>query len=189
MLASEKRARLWGGLPLAMGLLLLTRCSGGNSLTGSVSQIFGSLQFNSVSVWRNDEAFQVSYYFTEFGNTDLVVQLTVELAGLDFSPGKTIDLSGTIDGAPRASVVHLDHDQGPVNLPAIAKGSTLTLNSGGQPGEETTGSFALSFVNNTGQLGGGYTVSGSFDFVMASAEFSPDANYPADAGPDGGDGG
>ena len=188
MTASQKRSRVWGGLPLALGLLLLTRCSGGNALTGSVSQIFGSLQFNAVTVWRNDDAFQVSYYFTEFSNTDLVVQVTVELSGLNFSPGKTIDLAGTVNGVPRTTVVHLDHAQGPVNLPLI-KGGTLTLSSGGQPGEETTGSFSLSFVNDTDQLGDGYTVSGSFDAVLASAEFPPDANYPADAGPDGGDGG
>ena len=99
-------------MPLALGLLLLTRCSGGNSLTGSVSQIFGSLQFNSVSIWRNDQAFQVSYYFTEFGNVDLVVQVSIELSGLDFVPGKTIDLSGTINGTPRTSVVHLDPRSG-----------------------------------------------------------------------------
>ena len=172
-----------------VALLLLTRCSGGNSLTGSVSQIFGSLQFNSVTVWRNDEAFQVSYYFTQFSQTDLVLQLTVELAGLDFSPGKTVDLAGTVNGTPRTTVVHLDHDQGPVNLPVL-RGGTLTLSSGGQPGQETTGSFSLSFVNDTQQLGEGYTASGSFDAVMASAEYPPDANYPADAGPDGGlDGG
>jgi hypothetical protein len=185
---SERRARIWGGLPLVMGLLLLTRCSGGNSLTGSVSQIFGSLQFNSVTVWRNDDAFQVSYYFSQFGQTDLVIQLTVELSGLNFSPGKTIDLAGTVNGAPRTNVVHQAHAQGVVNLPVVKDG-TLTLSSGGQPGEETSGSFSLSFVNDTGQLGGGYTVSGSFDAVLASAEFPPDANYPADAGPDGGDGG
>jgi hypothetical protein len=168
-----------------MGLLLLTRCSGGNSLTGSVSQIFGSLQFNSVAVWRDDQAFQVSYYETEFSQTDLVLQLTVELAGLNFSPGKTIDLAGTIGGTPRTTVVHQDHAQGPVNFPTI-HGGTLTLNSGGQPGEETTGSFSLSFTNDTDQLGNGYTASGSFDALLSSAQFAPDANYPADAGPDGG---
>jgi hypothetical protein len=185
MRPSSNKRFVWGGLPLAMGLLLLTRCSGGNALTGSISQIFGSLEFNSVTVWRDDQAFQVSYYFTQFSQTDLVLQLTVELAGLNFSPGKTIDLAGTVNGTPRTTVVHLDHAQGPVNLPAI-KGGTLTLSSGGQPGEETSGSFNLSFVQGTEQVGNGYTASGSFDAVISSAEFPPDANYPADAGPDGG---
>jgi hypothetical protein len=175
---------LWGGLPLVLGLVLLTRCSGGNSLTGSVSQIFGSLNFNTVTVWRNDDAFQVSYDFTEFSDTDLVIQLTVQLAGLDFSPGKTIDLAGTLNGAPRTTVTHITHGEGVVNLPPVA-GGTLTLSSGGQPGVETSGSFSLSFVND-GELGGGYTVSGGFDAVLNNAEFPPDANYPADAGPDGG---
>ncbi len=148
--------------PLLFAVLLLTRCSGTNSLTGSVSDVF-PLDFNSVAVWRNSDAFQVTYYFTEFGNEDIVLQLSVDLTGLAFQGGATVDLASlTPSGAPRAVVTHLSHGEAVTVLPPIEQGS-LSLSGGGLiPGQETSGSFSLSFVTN-GQAGAGRTVLGSFD--------------------------
>ena len=181
--------RAWlSPVPLILGLLLLTRCSPSNSLSGSVSEIF-PLDFNSVVVWVSDTSFQVSYYFTQFGNEDLVVQLAVDTTGLTIKPGVSIDLSqDTTTGQPRAQVTHVAHAEATLVLPRIAAG-TLHINSGSLPGDHFTGSFNLSFVND-GTVGSLRTISGGFDDLSLNGNFPPDANYPADAGPDGGlDGG
>lgn len=178
------RRRLGSLAPLALGLLLLPRCGSQSSLSGSLSEVF-PLDVNAVTVSANSEAFQVSYLFSQAGNTDLVVQLTVGLAGLTLSPGSTVDLAGALpDGSPRTVVTHQLHGQPTLVLPAIQTGS-LSLAAGGQSGQDTRGSFTLAFVND-GTVGALRTLSGSFEGTLASAAFPPDASVPTDGGLDGG---
>ncbi len=172
-----------------LGLLSLTRCSPANSLSGSVSEIF-SLTFNSVDIRNDSDAFVVTYYFTQAAQTTTVIQLHVETdGGINFSPGQTIDLSGELSpGRPRTSVLHFDpvDGQSALVLPPVSRGS-LSLGCGLTVGQESCGSFSMSFVDD-GTIGANRTLMGGFDGTLQNGEYPPDSGYYIDAGP-WGDGG
>ncbi len=175
---------------LALCLLALPFCSTGPSLNGSLGQIF-SLSFNQTAIFVNTQGFELDYYLVNQGSEDLVVELTVDLTGITFTPGATVPLGGDIGpGVPRAQVVHQLSGQPVQEMPGILNGS-LSLSSGGEAGELTTGSFQLAFVTSDSMLGDGTTLNGSFSAVAGSGAFpvtdggKPDAG-PPDAGDDGG---
>jgi hypothetical protein len=157
----------------------------------------GGLTFNSVDVRSDSEAFVVTYYFTQAAQTITVIQLHVETdGGVDFGPGKTIDLSGTLGdgGSPRTSVIHFDPVDGQpaMVLPPVRHGS-LSLGCSLQVGQTSCGTFSMSFLDD-GTQGSNRTLSGGFDQILQNGEFPPDSGYYIDAGPwdagaDGGDGG
>jgi hypothetical protein len=172
-------------IALSLGLLALAGCSPSNSLSGSVSELF-SLTFNSVDVRSDSEAFVVTYYFTQSAQTITVIQLHVVTdGGVDFGPGKTIDLSGDLydGGPPRTSVIHFDpvDGQSALVLPPVLHGS-LSLDCSLEVGQTSCGSFSMAFVND-GTLGSNRTLAGGFNQTLQNGEFPPDSGYYIDAGP------
>jgi len=148
--------------------LALCAASCGGGLSGSVGQFF-ALDYSRLEILRDADAFQVTYYQDTPTEIDVVVRLTVVTTGYDFTPGHTFDLAGEYaPGHPRAVVTHAAGGEPARTLPALLHG-TLTLDSGGKPGERTQGSFNLSFENEGGDFGNGSTVSGDFDAVVVNA--------------------
>lgn len=157
----------------ALGLL---GCGGTNSLSGSVSELFPT-DVSRVEVRRNAQAFQVSYYRNDGPDVDLVVRLTVDTEGLELKPGQKVDLAGTTpSGHARATVVHLAANE-PARVFAPVEKGDLVLESGGQPGEETSGDFSMSFQRGSG-YGAGRTLKGNFSAVAEDASFGPEPEPP-----------
>lgn len=158
---------------VAVGLATVAAlaCGGENSLGGSVDALF-PLQVSRVEIRRNEEAFQVSYFNNRGHELDLVAQLTVALAGVDFRPGAKVDLSGEYDvGHPRATVVHAAGGEAPRLMPAIKKGD-LVVDQGGAPDEVTRGNFSLGFFQGS-EYGAGRTLYGNFVGRALDAGFDP----------------
>jgi hypothetical protein len=173
-----------------LGLLALPFCSGSASLNGSLGEIF-PLTFNQSAIFVNTQGFELDYYLTSVDSEDLVIEMTVDLTGIDFTSGVTVPLGGDIaPGEPRAEVVHQASGEPLEVLPGILNG-TLNLSGGGAPGELTMGSFQLSFVTSDNLLGDGTTLNGSFSAIAQDADFPTTDGGVPDAGPapDGGDGG
>jgi hypothetical protein len=162
----------------AVALLgLLGSCGKGN-LSGSVGQFF-SLDNNREEILRDDDAFQVTFYRDTATQIDVVARITVVTTGFDFQPGHTFDLSGEYaPGHPRAVVTHAAGGEPSRALPAIKHGA-LSLDSGGQPGQRTTGTFNVSFEEQGGDFGQGTNLDASFDATTRDAS-------PSAQGADGG---
>jgi len=136
-------------------------CGGGsNSLGGSLSEVF-SLDVSSAHVIRNDDALVVSYEANRGRDIDLVLRFTLALDQLSLQRGRTLRISGTTDaGILRATFLHNAAGEPARVLPPVSVGQ-FTLDTGGSPGEDTSGSFDVSFVSD-GSYGSGRGVSGHF---------------------------
>ena len=157
------KLRLFTGAALA---LLFASC-GKPPLSGSVDQFF-PLDFSREEILRDHDAFQVTYYKDGPDQIDVVIRLTVVTTGFDFTPGHSFDLSGEYaPGHPRAVVTHAAGGEPSRALPPVKAGK-LTLDSGGAPGQSTSGSFSLAFGQG-GDFGDGTTVNGNFSTVTQDA--------------------
>ncbi|HTS79248.1 MAG TPA: hypothetical protein VMH40_01500 [Myxococcaceae bacterium] len=136
-------------------------CGGGaNSLTGSLSEVF-PLDVSTVHILRNDEAFVVSYEANNGQDIDLVLRFALALDQLPLQPGRTVNIAGSTDGGVlRATFLHNAAGEPVRVLPEVSIGS-FTLDQGGNPGDDTSGSFGVSFVDD-GSYGSGRGVSGTF---------------------------
>jgi hypothetical protein len=156
-----------------LGSLMLGGCNGGPNLQGSLSQYF-SLTFNSQDIIRNAQAIEITYYNRTPTRIDVVARLTVILSGIDLGKSHTIDLSGEYaPGHPRAVVTHAVGGEPPRTLPPVSEG-VLNLDSGGLPGQQTNGSFDVTFGTG-GDFGSGHTLNGSFSALAGS-----DPNIPGE---------
>jgi len=143
-------------------LALAVACgSGDNSLSGSLSEVF-PLDVSTVQVLRNDEALVVAYDANNGRDIDLVLRFALALDGVTLQPGRTIPLQGTTPdgGTLRASFLHNRAGEPVRVLPPVSVGQ-FTLDKGGNPGEDTSGSFSASFVSD-GTYGSGRGVTGTF---------------------------
>lgn len=136
-------------------------CGGGsNSLGGSLSEVF-PLDVSSAHVIRNDQALVVSYEANRGRDIDLVLRFTLALDQLQLDRGRTVRISGTTDaGILRAAFLHNAAGEPARVLPPVSVGQ-FTLDTGGNPGDDTSGSFDVSFVAD-GSYGSGRGVSGHF---------------------------
>ncbi len=147
----------------ALTLAALACGQGENSLTGSLSEVF-SLDVSTVHVLRNDQAFVVSYEANAGRDIDLVLRFNLALDQLQFQTGRTAKISGETDGGVlRATFVHNAAGEPARVLPPVSIGE-FTLDQGGNPGDDTRGSFSASFVSD-GSYGAGRAVSGRFHAV------------------------
>ena len=157
---------------VALAVLGSAGCGPETSLSGSLSEVF-PLEVSRVEVHRNDEAFQVTYFYNRNVFLDVVVRLAVSTQGVDLSPGKKIPLEGEYaPGHPRASISHAPGGEPVRLLPTIKKGD-LTLSGGGLPGQLTSGSFSVAFESTGGDLGQGRTLTGRFSSKALDAGFGP----------------
>jgi len=165
-----RKALRLSGLLAAVGLL---GCGGGNSLSGSVEELF-SLEVSRVEVLRNAEALQVSYYRNNGLDVDLVARLTVATEGLDLRPGSKVNLSGNTDsGRARATVVHLAAGE-PARLFAPVDKGDLELDEGGSIEQPTRGNFSMSFKKEGDGYGAGRSLEGRFAGLAMDAGFGPE---------------
>ena len=150
-----------GVLLAALGVLASLACGqGDNSLTGSLSEVF-DLDVSTVHVIRNDEALVVSYEHNAGRDIDLVLRFTLALDQLPMKTGKSVKLDGFTDGGIlRATFLHNAAGEPARVLPDVSIGE-FTLDKGGNPGDDTSGSFSASFVSD-GTYGSGRAVSGRF---------------------------
>lgn len=157
---------------------LLAGCGAENSLGGSVSSLF-PLTVSRVEVLRNPEALQVSYFNNNGADVDLVIRLTVALAGIDLQPGTRIPLEGEYEPEhPRTTVAHQAGGEPERTFGTVQRGA-LFLDAGGEPEQRTRGSFNLLFAAGDA-FGGGRDLTGTFSQVALDAGFDP---IIPDAGP------
>ena len=142
---------------------------GENSLTGSLSETF-PLDVSTVHVLRNDQAFVVSYEANNGRDIDLVLRFTLALDQLPFQAGRTVNIAGSTDGGTlRATFLHNAAGEPARVLPDVSIGE-FTLDKGGNPGDDTRGSFSASFVSD-GSYGSGRAVSGRFHATAIDAGY------------------
>ena len=133
---------------------------GPNSLDGSLSEVF-DLDVSRVHVIRNDDALVVSYEANAGRDIDLVLRFTLALDQLPLQPGRRVNIAGFTDGGTlRATFLHNAAGEPARVLPDVSIGE-FTLDHGGNPGDDTSGSFSASFVSD-GSYGSGRAVSGTF---------------------------
>jgi hypothetical protein len=136
---------------------------GDNSLDGSLSEVF-DLDVSTVHVLRNDDALVVSYEHNAGRDIDLVLRFTLALDQLALQTGRTMKITGSTDGGIlRATFLHNAAGEPARVLPDVSIGE-FTLDRGGNPGDDTKGSFSASFVSD-GSYGSGRAVSGSFHAI------------------------
>jgi hypothetical protein len=156
--------------PLALLLLAAAAVAAGvacgqgpNSLDGSLSEVF-NLDVSRVHVIRNDDALVVSYEANNGRDIDLVLRFTLALDQLPLQTGRRLNIAGFTDGGTlRATFLHNAAGEPARVLPPVSVGQFI-LDKGGNPGDDTSGSFSASFVTD-GTYGSGRAVSGNFDGV------------------------
>lgn len=151
-------------LLVAAAIVASLACGKGeNSLDGSLSEVF-DLDVSTVHVLRNDDALVVSYEHNAGRDIDLVLRFTLALDQLSPRSGRSVNIAGTTDGGSlRATFLHNAAGEPARVLPDVSIGE-FTLDQGGNPGDDTKGSFSASFVSD-GSYGSGRAVSGSFHAV------------------------
>ena len=136
---------------------------GENSLDGSLSEVF-DLDVSTVHVLRNDDALVVSYEHNAGRDIDLVLRFTLALDQLPLQSGRTVNIAGLTDGGTlRATFLHNAAGEPARVLPDVSIGE-FTLDQGGNPEDDTKGSFSASFVSD-GSYGSGRAVSGRFHAI------------------------
>jgi hypothetical protein len=142
---------------------------GENSLDGSLSEVF-DLDVSTVHVLRNDQALVVSYEANKGRDIDLVLRFTLALDQLELQKGRTLKIAGFTDGGIlRATFLHNSAGEPARVLPEVSVGE-FTLDKGGNPGDDTSGSFSASFISD-GTYGSGRAVSGSFHATALDAGY------------------
>ncbi len=165
---------------LALLALLCAGCAPDNQLSGSVSELF-PLDVSRVTVFRNQEAMKVEYLSNRGIFLDVVIELTVNLTGVDTKDGAKIDLAG--EYAPshqRAEVEHAPGGEPTRILPNVKKGDLKIdhlgigpvcqydagLPDGGipcTPPDTSSGNFSILFAEDgSGDIGAGRTLVGTF---------------------------
>jgi hypothetical protein len=163
-------------------LFLAAGCLEDNSLSGSMSEVF-PLEVSRVSIFKNDEAMNVTFFRNRNIYLDVVASLTVALRIPDggisadggiyhvVRPGFRMNLQGEYAlGHPIATVIHAPGGEPSRRLPFVNRGD-LSISGGGQPGEEMSGDFSMSFQDRGGDIGFGRTLSGRFRAVAVDAGF------------------
>lgn len=141
---------------------------GDNSLAGSLSEVF-DLDVSKVDVLRNDDALAVAYTLNRGRDIDLVLRFTLALDQLQLQKGKTVKIAGFTDGGVlRATFLHQAAGEPVRVLPEVSIGE-FTLDTGGDPGTDTKGSFSASF--GSGDYASGRAVSGSFHATALDAGY------------------
>jgi hypothetical protein len=159
-------------LVLLVGAALATALAcgqGANSLSGSLSETF-DLDVSTVHVLRNDEALVVSYEHNAGRDIDLVLRFTLALDQLPLQAGRRVNIAGFTDGGTlRGTFLHNAAGEPARVLPPVSIGE-FTLDKGGNPGDDTSGSFSASYVSD-GSYGSGRAVSGTFSGIALDAGY------------------
>jgi hypothetical protein len=153
-----------------LGVVASLACGqGDNSLTGSLSEVF-DLDVSTVHVLRNDQALSVSYEHNAGRDIDLVLRFTLALDEVQLQTGRTVKINGYTDGGTlRATFLHNAAGEPARVLPDVSIGE-FTLDKGGNPGDDTSGTFSASFVSD-GSYGSGRAVSGRFHGTAIDAGY------------------
>lgn len=145
---------------------------GENSLDGSLSEVF-DLDVSTVHVLRNYDALVVSYEHNSGRDIDLVLRFTLALDQLQLQTARTTNIAGYTDGGTlRATFLHNAAGE-PARVLADVSIGEFTLDKGGNPGDDTSGSFSASFVSD-GTYGSGRAVSGRFHAIALDGGYGDD---------------
>jgi hypothetical protein len=152
---------------LWVACLLVVACGGGDSLEGSLSATV-ALDFTAVNIQVTQSAVAVQYTRPGPGGagTDIVLQITASLAGIDVSKGASIDLAQTNGNAQVGSVTRVVSGDTRSALPGLQRGK-LNFDGALTAGQNVTGSFSVLFDTGTG-FGAGTTAFGDFSAAVAS---------------------
>lgn len=162
------RAAAW-----AIGLWICG-CSGGDRLSGSVSELFpNGLGVSRVEILRNEQALQISYFQNRADDVDLLARVTISAVGVELKSGPRIDLAGEYEaGHQRTTVISLLSGE-PTRFFAPVERGDLELNHGGGVGQGTSGDFSMKFQEGDG-FGAGRTLVGSFTGEALDAGYDPE---------------
>jgi hypothetical protein len=153
-----------------LALLCVAACGGSsNSLEGSLSATV-SLDFTAVVIQSTSSAVAIQYTRPGPGGTgtDVALQITANVTGLDLSKPISIDLTEMVGNAPRGSVTRLVSGDTRTSLPAIQSGhGKLTFDGPVVAGKSVSGSFSVLFATGT-NFGGGETAFGDFSGTVAT---------------------
>lgn len=153
---------------LALGMTV--SCGPENGLSGSLGEVF-PLDISRVEAARNLEAFQVTYFRNRGVFLDVVVRVSVSLAGVEMKPGVKVDLAGEYDpGHPRCVVTTAPGGEPVRVLPRVKRGD-FVISSGGEPGGVSRGNFSMLFEAEGGDVGFGRTLGGTFATMTSDAGF------------------
>lgn len=166
--------------PIALLALLCAGCAPDNELSGSLSELF-PLEVSKVIVYRNQEAMKVQYLSNRGIYLDVVIDLTVNLEGVDPKDGAKIDLAGEYEPShQRTEVEHAPGGEPNRVLPNVKKGDLhidhlgigpvcdydAGLPDGGIPctaPDTSRGNFSILFSDDgSGDIGSGRTLVGTF---------------------------
>ena len=151
-------------------ILVMSACTPDNTLGGSLGEVI-DLTVTEVIAYRNTEALQLIYTRNRGVFLDIVIRVTISLqtqaedgtiTTVEPEPGSRILLQGDWRaGNPRTTVAHAPGGEPIRNLPRIRSGD-LQISRGGMSGGLTSGSFAMRFEDNGGDIGFGRTLNSNF---------------------------
>jgi hypothetical protein len=149
---------------LLLGGALLCGCGGDHVLEGSLTEVL-DLKYQKVDVVRNPDDLAVRFLMPQGAGDNVVLRLSVDLAGTTLDANKPFDLASTgLQGNQRGSISRDVLDDPLTSFPQLVRGE-LTFDHAPLAGEAVSGDFRATFENGT-ELASGRTVFGTFEATV-----------------------
>jgi hypothetical protein len=150
---------------LLVGGALLSGCgTRDHVLEGSLTEVL-DLDYQKVDVVRNPDDLAVRFLMPQGAGDNVVLRLSVDLAGTTIDANKPFDLASTgLQGNQRGSISRSVLDDPLTSFPLLVRGE-LTFDHAPLAGEKVSGDFRATFENGT-ELASGRTVFGTFEATV-----------------------
>ncbi len=164
-----------GSWQLAVGSQLLTAfcvvlLAGGcgpsdeRMIEGSLSEVV-NLRYSKVDIVKNEDELSVRFLQPQGPGEDVVLRLSVDLAGTSIDANETFDLASLdLDGNQRGTISRSVLDDPLTSFPQLRQGE-LTFRRSVISGETIPGEFRVTFVNGT-ELASGRTAFATFEATV-----------------------
>jgi hypothetical protein len=154
-----------------VSVCVLLSCAPADTLQGSLSDEV-SLSFQSVTIQQSGSTIAISFLNPVSGTSaqDIVIEIIADTTGVNLAHGGTLNLTDMLaNGAVRGSVTRAVSGDDRRTFPAIARGSVVFADDPAV-GAHVTGSFNVLFAQDqSGDLGAGRTVYGTFAGQVTNA--------------------
>jgi hypothetical protein len=140
-------------------LVFLFSCGGGNSLTGSITEVYPDLSFTTVNIYQQDSDLVLEYRQGADGMGGWAAKLAIYTADLTIQAHNSIDLPGAVGNSKRATLYRII--EGSVEL-GIQTG-TIVFDAPPTPGKTTSGHFNITTADPAGR-----TLNGNFQGTVGS---------------------